>query len=311
MPLTKSPWHKDWKQLKVYVERPSFHKGRTKSLGIICCFSLISPTLPKDLYRITKFMAKLKQWIESDEESLPDISTVLNISKNEDRGASSVNQILSESRRTSKTIASNTGTSLTSTNAIQDISHELKKPKSQRRLKPRHVNALLEPIPSSAHQSPIKDSRKLGKDSNIVELSARKNPKRTARQKVVCKGFDWGSDERDGSDFLKEDSADDLSDFIVNDSASEAELRRPPRSVRKCVEKPLKRLYQRPKKETLTSDEKEDDLSSARFKQGCQSRRSTEDFTPSFPASNILDFHLDGEPDASLRLYELSNDTRL
>ena len=70
----------------------------------------------------------------------------------------------------------------------------------------------------------------------------RKTPRRSAKKKVV---YAVSDDEAPRKGWSDEDSAGDVSDFVVPDSASEAELRRPPRSMRKEAQKTPRRLVRK------------------------------------------------------------------
>ena len=116
-----------------------------------------------------------------------------------------------------------------------------KQARKQTPLRLAHVNSLLLPPLNESLQLP----KKLSLDS---EERSQKNQTRTSPRKAAKHKYNYAAFVSDLDDALpsteEDDSFDDLSDFIVADSASEDELRRP-RSVRKDVQRTPRRLFRR------------------------------------------------------------------
>ena len=182
-------------------------------------------------------MARLHEEGHSEDE-LPDVSTILVAIKDAQRGVQNDSRSPRKAQR-------DTGARLTL--PLQDKNH-LNKPcsilpvrnnvkvsfsdqqaRKQKSLRLAHVNSLLLPTLNGLEKSPVKQltiSRQLANGSPL-----KRTPRRAAAQKLSFTTF--VVDPRNTLDSAEEDvSFDDLSEFIVNDSASETELKRP-LSVRK------------------------------------------------------------------------------
>ena len=85
--------------------------------------------------------------------------------------------------------------------------------------------------------------RKVGDEPPKTTRNGRTSPRKTQRvtYEVHCSEVEDAIGKHD-EDFAE--ASDGLSDFIVSDSASEAELRRPPRSARNKNQKPLKKQHE-------------------------------------------------------------------
>ena len=126
--------------------------------------------------------------------------------------------------------------------------------RKQKPLRPAHVNSLLLPVALSP-------SKPLGHEQNVPPCSSRRSttardtPRRIAARKVDFSIFATELDERLES--AKEgESCDDLSDFIVSDSASEEELPIPKTTRKDGKKSPHKSQsrYERPKDSPETID---------------------------------------------------------
>ena len=244
-------------------------------------------------------MARLSQSVSSSDESLPDVSVILKIPKTQRERCPDPQQKVEGTNPLPPRSIPNK-----STKAGRKLSYSEKVSSSQMPLRAEHLDSLLEPI-STLTLEPERGTKKLERQSKNVVPSTRQTPKRTTRHRVNYTGFDWSSPD-DVAAFSKEDPDDGLSDFVVNDSASEEELRKPPRSVRKGTRKPLKRLYQKPRKGFHSADGEEDSgIGPALPGPENEYEESKQNSAPA-----VSDFESFDEPYANLKLYGLPEGVR-
>ena len=223
-------------------------------------------------------MARLNHPVDSDDESLPDISTILRLSKEKVEGYP-------------KSLD------------FKRVSYEERESRSQKSLRPKWVDPLPEPTSTLINRSPLKEIEKNEKSFTNLVLSVRKTPKRTTQQKVKYNVFEWDSQDDASFNQIEENSCDDLLDFIVNDSASEEELKRPPQSVRTVTRKPLKKLYQKPRKESPKSGEEGHGTDPAPSEQERTHQEWRNDSRSRISNAEAPGLQFDEEPYANLRLY--------
>ena len=159
-------------------------------------------------------MASLHATIESDDE-LPELSTVFGVARTRQKKLESKHQ-------NEREVDGN------------------KQAKIQKPLGLAHMNSLLLPKVIPSTRSPTKAKSTWlddGKSTNLRDI-----PRRTAVQKVDIKAF--AAELRNTLESTDEDASfDDLSDFIVNDSASDEELRRP-KSIKRVTKSSPKKAQE-------------------------------------------------------------------
>ena len=146
---------------------------------------------------------------------------------------------------------------------------------------PRHSDrpdSLLLPLKSLKLESGD-DSETTAHSTRSKTTSPRKTPKRASKKAV---NYEISDNESHRRRWPEDDSANDLSDFVVPDSASEDELRRPPRSMRKEGAKTVqpiekegmrtpRRLFRKKDLIRRDSDERSDDAEDSVAEDTCNS----------------------------------------
>ncbi|MCJ1381900.1 hypothetical protein MMC17_005012 [Xylographa soralifera] len=203
-------------------------------------------------------MARLHEICDSEDE-LPDLSKILVAVDKSQQGVRNDKRSSSTPQRATKAQVKSLSPSKDSTDRSLRISpirgnseasfRDLQARK-QKPLRLAHVNPLLLPTVNGPSNSPIK--RAIITKQSEYEGLLKEIPSRAATQTVDCTKF--VADLRDSLGSTEDDaSSDNLSDFIVNDSASETELRLP-RSVRKYVSRSPRKLQRNMENNEVSND---------------------------------------------------------
>ena len=201
-------------------------------------------------------MARLHATSDSEDE-LPELSIVFGMVKTHQKKLESKNDTERKVPPETKRSASSRSV-LESPRSVSKASYGDKQAKIQKPLGLAHVNSLLLPKVIPSTKSPTKAnpaSLNDGKSTNLKD-SSKSFSARKARIKALAAGF------RDIFEPTEEDSSyDDLSDFIVTDSASDEELKRP---------RPVRRLTNRSPKKTQEGKAYERDTDTLRIQRQLQ-----------------------------------------
>ena len=197
-------------------------------------------------------MAKLSEKGHS-EEDLPTLETIPGATKVEDKPRESAQTLKSQkeqrcpksseaarSKGNERSSPSKKRVTASPSRTVAATSNE-RQARKQTPLRLAHVNSLLLPPVREPIQSPKKLQSDLGNLPRRIQ--ARSSPRKTAKQSFEYSAFTADLDDTllsiDGHE-----SFDDLSDFIVADSASEEELRRP-RSFKPDGWRSARKLYRK------------------------------------------------------------------
>ena len=196
-------------------------------------------------------MAKLHQKIESDDE-LPALDKILGRAEIGDKHRNPTRVRQSEPKsipfkydgdvagKTRSSRSPKKSVALSPERVVTATSND-KQARKQTPLRLAHVNSLLLPPVNEYLRLPKKVDLDLEERPERSQI--RSSPRKAAKQKYNYAAF--VSDLEDALPSTDEDdSSDDLSDFIVADSASEDELRRP-RSIRNDVQRTPRRLFRK------------------------------------------------------------------
>ena len=199
---------------------------------------------------------------DSDGDDLPDLSTLLTVPKTLQQKPSQNNSSPTENDRDRPDSRSSSAPAVEYPILNKKASCDERRVTEHKPLRLAHVDPLLLPLTSlslkPSEALTIKHNASKQRAEALRQLSKRLARKKSPRKYVESDSSDEEEEDASGKDESYEDvestgaykSEDgDLSDFIVNDSASEEELRRPRRTKENSLPSPSqtrrRRLYQK------------------------------------------------------------------